>query len=83
LAGGILILVTRVASKDVRTIADQTVQLAQKGIADDITGLVGNASALVESLDQLVKSVAGVGVFLILLGFALLAAAYFMVLQLR
>ena len=83
LLGGIVILVTRVIGKDIQTIADQTVKLAQKGIADDVSGLVGNASALIESLNQLVRSVAGVGVFMILLSFALLAAAYGLVIQLR
>lgn len=80
---GVLILVTRTAGKDLRTIADQTIRMATKGIAEDVTGLVGNASALIEALNQLVRSVTGVGVFLILMGFAMLAGAYALVLQLR
>ncbi len=80
---GVIILVTKVAGKDVRAIADQTMRMAQKGIAEDVAGLVGNASALIDALNNLVKSVAGVGAFLILMGFALLAGAYGLVIQLR
>lgn len=80
---GVMILVTKVAGKDLRAIADQTMRMAQKGIAEDVAGLVGNASALIDALNNLVKSVTGVGVFLILMGFVLLAAAYGLVIQLR
>jgi hypothetical protein len=80
---GVIILVTKVAGKDVRAIADQTMRMAQKGIAEDVAGLVGNASALIDALNNLVKSVTGVGAFLILMGFVMLAGAYGLVIQLR
>lgn len=83
ITAGVVILVTKVAGKDLRTIADQTLRMAQKGIAEDVAGLVGNAGALIDALNTLVKSVAGVGVFLILMGFVLLAASYGLILQLR
>ncbi len=73
---GVIILITRVLGGDVKQIAEQTARLAQKGIAEEIAGLVGNASTLVESLNQLVRTAAGVGVFLIVLGLLLMAAAY-------
>jgi hypothetical protein len=69
--------------KELNTIAEQTAKLAQKGITEDVAGLVGNARTLIEALNQMVKTTAGVGIFLILLGFALLGAAYALVIQIR
>lgn len=78
-AAGILLLVTRASGKAVDTIATQTARLAQKGIAEEITGLVGNASALMDALNQLSRTTAGIGFFLILGGFIMLISAYAMV----
>jgi hypothetical protein len=72
---GILILTTRVTSKDLRTIASQTSRLAQKGLAEEVAGLVGNASSLLDAMNQLVRTTAGVGVFLTLLGLCMMYAA--------
>lgn len=73
---GIFVLVAKVMGSDVRALANQTQKLLQKGINEDVSGLVGNASTLIEALNQLVKTTTGVGIFLILVGFCLLAAAY-------
>jgi hypothetical protein len=78
---GILLLVTRSAGKDVRTLATQTAQLAKKGIAEDVAGLVGNASNLLSATNDLVRTSAGIGVFLALLGFLLIAVATWLVLK--
>jgi hypothetical protein len=75
---GIIVLVTKAMGKDVRNLATQTAKLAQKGIAEEITGLVGNASALMTALQQMVKTVTGIGLFLILLGITLMAIAYWL-----
>ncbi len=80
---GVIILITRVLGGDVKQIAEQTARLAQKGIAEEIAGLVGNASTLVESLNQLVRTAAGVGVFLIVIGLLLMAAAYGLAVQVQ
>ena len=72
---GIVILITRVNSKDLRLIANQTTRLAQKGLAEEVAGLVGNASSLLEAMNQLVRTTAGVGVFLTLFGLSLIFAA--------
>lgn len=79
---GILVLLSKVAGRDMQTIAEQTIKMAQKGIAEDVAGLVGNASALVEAMNGLVKSVTGIGVFLVIVGFLLLAGAYGLILRL-
>jgi len=78
---GVFILVSKSYSKDLKVIAQQTSKLAQKGIADDVSGLVGNASTLVGALSDLVKTISGVGVFLVLVGFLFVGAAYFLVTQ--
>lgn len=81
IASGIFILFRKVMGDELRVIASQTTRLAQKGIADEITGLVGNASALLEALNQLVKTTTGVGVFLTLIGFILMVVAYYLGIQ--
>ena len=72
---GITILVTRTASKEVRTLATQTTRLAQKGLSDDIVGLVGNTSALLEALNALVRTTAGIGVFITIVGLLMMVAS--------
>jgi len=80
---GVFTLIKKLMGKELQTIADQTSKLAQKGITDDVAGLVGNARTLIEALNQMVKTTAGVGIFLVIIGFVLLAAAYGLVLQIR
>ena len=78
---GIILLITRSAGKEVRSLATQTAKLARKGIAEDVAGLVGNASNLLGATNELVRTSAGIGVFLAVLGFLLMAAATWLVLQ--
>ena len=78
---GTLLLVTRSAGKEVRALATQTAQLAKKGIAEDVAGLVGNASNLLSATNDLVRTSAGIGVFLAILGFLLMTAATWLVLK--
>ena len=73
---GVIILASQAISRDVKTIATQVTKLAQKGISEDISGLVGNASSLLNALDQLVRSTAGIGVILIVVSFILFGASY-------
>ena len=79
--GGILILTFRTNNKDIKTLATQTTRLAQKGIAEDVAGLVGNASALLEATNEMVRTTKGVGIFLTILGILLMGAASWLVLQ--
>jgi len=76
---GVYIIVVKVVGDDVRTLASQTAKLAQKGITDDVSGLVGNASTLIDSLNGLTKTSAGLGMFLIFVGLALIGAAYVLI----
>ncbi len=80
---GVFILVRKLLGKELQTIADQTTKLAQKGISEDISGLVGNARTLIEALNEMVKTATGIGVLLMIVGFVFLAAAYALVLQIK
>jgi hypothetical protein len=79
IAAGIIVLITRVTGKNVHSIATQTARLAQKGITEEIAGLVGNASSLMEAINQLARTSAGIGVFLVMFGFIMLVSAFAMV----
>jgi len=72
---GISILALRATSRDIQTLATQTSRLAQKGLAEDITGLVGNATDLLDAMAQMTRTTAGVGVFLTFLGLLLMGVA--------
>ena len=80
---GIFILARQALGKQVQAIAEQTTKLAQKGIAEDLSGLVGNASSLLTALEELVRTTAGIGFILILISFALLGSAYALVSQIK
>jgi hypothetical protein len=80
---GIGILITRATGREIRSMALQTTRLAQKGLADSVAGLVGNASGLLDAINELVRTTAGVGVFLTLTGLVLMVLASWIVLQTR
>lgn len=80
---GILVLVSRGYSKEIRALAAQSARLGRKGMADEITGLVNSASELVGALNSLVKTASGAGLFLIMVGIGMIAASYWVVEQIQ
>jgi hypothetical protein len=78
---GVIILVSRTTGKEVKTIASQTTRLAQKGLAEEIAGLVGNASTLLNALNDMVRTAAGIGIFLTIIGLLLMGSSIWLVLQ--
>ena len=76
---GIFILAFKVVNNDFNEISSQTAKLVSKGLTDDISGLIGNASSLLESINQMAKTKAGVGMFLLITAFMLLGCAYFLI----
>ena len=78
---GIIILIFRTTGKDQKAIAAQATRLAQKGLAEEIAGLVGNASSLLNAMNELVRTAAGIGIFLILIGLFLMSSSIWLVLQ--
>lgn len=63
----IVILSRQALNKNIRTIAESTAKLAQKGLTDGVSGLVGNATMLLSSLNDLTQSNTGIGYLLCLL----------------
>jgi len=79
---GIIILAVQASGRNVRTVSESVSKLAQRGIAEDVAGLVGNASSLLSSMNEMVRSSAGIGITLIITGMLLMASAYFLFTQL-
>jgi hypothetical protein len=79
---GIVVLLYRVTGRQMRTLATQTTSMAQKGMTEEIAGLVGNASSLLDSVNQLLRTTAGVGVFLCILGLLMIGGACWLAVQL-
>ena len=67
-ATGVAILVIRSIGKDTRAISKQVVNMTQKGITDDFSAVVGNASELLNATGNLIQTTKGIGVFLIMSG---------------
>ena len=80
---GMIILVSKVMGGDIKEITKQSIRLAQKGIAEDVAGLVGNASTLVDAVNQMVRTASGVGIFLVVIGFPLILLAYYLLMQVK
>ena len=73
---GFIVLISRVLGKGITKIANETQKVIQKGITEEIASIIGNASVLIESLNQLVTTAAGIGVFLMVLGVLLMAGSF-------
>ena len=80
---GLFVLITRAMSRDMSAISAHTARIASKGIADDMTALVGNTSALMSSLTTMVKTAAGIGIFLTVTGMLLMGAGYWVFAQIQ
>lgn len=78
---GVFILVTRAAGAEMTAITKQTAQLVTKGIAEDVAGLIGNATLLLKTMAEMVKTAAGVGVFLTLTGTILMGTSLWIILR--
>jgi len=73
---GFVVLVTRVLGKGITKIANETQKVIQKGITEEIASIIGNASVLIESLNQLVTTAAGIGVFLMVIGVLIVGGSF-------
>lgn len=67
-ATGVAILIIRSIGQDTRSISKSIAQITNKGIADDVSGLIGNASMLMDATTNLIQTTKGIGVFLIVSG---------------
>ena len=73
---GVSILLLGIWGLEQRSLLTQTSNIAQKGLAEEISGLVGNASMLVTAINDMVKTRNGTGIILIITGMALMVVAY-------
>lgn len=73
---GILLLVTRGYSREVNSITAHTAKLGQKGITQEIAGLVVSATELVASINDLSRTASGVALMMIAIGLGMIAGAY-------
>jgi hypothetical protein len=78
---GVIIILVKVLGKATTIIADETTKLAQKGITEEVAGLVGNASAMLDSLKDFVRTSAGMGIFLVMTGILMMAASFALIMQ--
>jgi hypothetical protein len=63
-----------------RKLSLQSTQISQKGLGDAaVAPMLEAAARLIDSVNQLVRTAVGVGVFLCLTGIGMMVAAYFMV----
>ena len=76
---GLFTLAFKITSGDFAKISNQSAKLMSKGLTDDVSDLMGNASSLLESLTKMSKTKAGVGMFLIIVAFILFIAGYCLV----
>jgi hypothetical protein len=76
LLAGIVILISRSFSKEMRTLADTSSELSKRAINHDMTSLSNSVAEILATVNQMMKTAAGVGAFLILVGVGLMAAAY-------
>jgi hypothetical protein len=67
-ATGVAVLVIRSIGQDTRAISKSIAQFTEKGIVDDIAGMMGNASTLMSATSNLIQTTKGIGVFLIISG---------------
>ena len=81
IGGGVFVLIRKTFSSELVQIAQATTKLSEKGISDDLSGLVGNASNLVDSLNQLAKTASGIGIFLIIVGSLFFVGAAILIFQ--
>jgi hypothetical protein len=81
LFSGMIVLISRGFSKEMQVLASTSSELSKRAMSHDMTELTGNISAILSTINQMLMTTAGIGAFLSFLGIAMLAAAYWLTLQ--
>jgi hypothetical protein len=79
---GVITLISGIWGRDVRSITTQTTRLAQKGLAEELSGLVGNASTLLNTINDMIRTATGVGVFLTISGALIMGVSCWFIINL-
>ena len=78
---GVFILVFSTYGRDMRTLTATAAKLAQKGIAEEVAGLVGNVSNLLGAMNGMVNTASGIGLFMTIVGLGMMIARYYLIFQ--
>lgn len=78
---GVGILMYDILGKDLRAIVAQTNRLAQKGLTEELSGLVGNASTLLNTINEMVRTRNGIAITLVIVGLVMMILPYYLTLQ--
>jgi hypothetical protein len=76
---GVWRLLGREFQSTIKSLSLQSARIGQKAVTDDIAGIADSAARLMESVNQLVRTNAGIGAFLTMLGMVQVVAAYWIV----
>ncbi|MDW8325658.1 MAG: hypothetical protein RMK99_03745 [Anaerolineales bacterium] len=76
LSAGLTLLIIGPYRKEAKIIAGQSARISQKALTENITGVVQSATALVEAINNLIRTSSGNAIVLIVVGAILQAAAY-------
>ena len=76
---GLRKLVAREYTPAARALATQSARIGQKGLRDNVSAISQTATQLLNAVNQLVRTSAGVGAFLVLVGLFFMIAAYWVV----
>jgi hypothetical protein len=78
LLAGILILIGRSFSGEMKTLAATSTELSKRTLSHDMTAVTTSITDLLDQINQLMKTAAGTGAFLVLAGVLMMAAAYWL-----
>jgi len=73
---GVGVLLNAIFNTETKAIAENTEKLVQKGLAEDVAGLVGNANNVLRTISDMTTTRGNMGVLLMIAGLILLAAAF-------
>jgi hypothetical protein len=73
---GIWRLMARDFQSTMRSLAVQSARIGQKAITGDVANVADSAARLMDSVNQLVRTSAGIGAFLTIFGMVQVLAAY-------
>jgi hypothetical protein len=80
IVSGLIILVAGPYKQEAKVLAQQTARIGQKGLTDDITLVTQSATALVDAINNLIKTSSGNAIVLVVVGALCEYAAYWLLL---
>ena len=75
---GAIILIAGAFGKERANILAQTNRLAQKGLAEEVSGLVGNASTLLGAMNEMITTRNGIGIVMMIIGGILMITGFYL-----